>query len=82
MKEKAAAVVEYVFAVVGCVEYGSGNACILYFSDDLCQQAVGVSNGIVVGIEQLGAVGGFGLAGVIGAEVRHCLGVSLAVFEV
>ena len=77
-----AAVVEDVFAVVGGVEQGRGGILRRESVDEQGYQAVGVTYGVVVAVDQRGAVGGFRLVGIVGQEVGHRARIAFAIFEV
>ncbi len=82
MQEASASVVEYVFAMVGSVYH-----CGWYFEafeqvDNRVEHEVGISYGIVVGVEQLRTVCRACLCVVCRGEMYHVLRIPFSVIEV
>ena len=81
MEELLTAVVEDVLAMVGGVEQGRGSPGGIELTDETAEEAVGGTDAVVVGVQQLLTVGGPCLTGRIGPE--HNIGgpIALTVVE-
>ena len=82
MKEELVAVVEDVLAMVARIEHGAHASVCSQALYHPTEHKVGVADGVVVGVDEVGAVFLFGLAMCVGLEVRHLSGIAVHVVEV
>ena len=82
MEETLAIVVEDVLAVVGGVEHCRLRTALAEHRDDAVQHEVGLTDGVVVSVQQRGAVLGFCLGGRVGHEPGAMARIAVAVVEV
>lgn len=82
MEETLAIVVEDVLAVVGGVEHCRLRPTLAEHRDDAVQHEVGLTDGVVVSVQQRRAILGFCLGGRVGQELGAMARIAVAVVEV
>ena len=75
------AVIEDVFTVIGSVNQCTHSAGSLDSVHHFGQQTVGVTNSVIVSINERAPIGNFCLAGFIGFEIRQTTGITLLIFK-
>ena len=82
MKEELVTVVEDVLAMVARIEHGAHASVCAQALYHPIEHKVGVADGVVVGVDEVGTVLLLGLAMRVGLEMRHLSGIAVHVVEV
>ena len=82
MKEELVTVVEDVLAMVARIEHGAHASVCSQALYHPTEHKVGVADGVVVGVDEVGTVLLLGLAMRVGLEMRHLSGIAVHVVEV
>ena len=81
MEEEVTLIVEDVLAVVRGVYHSRHPMIVVKHGDDVAEQSGSVSDGVVIGVDELWTQSGKGFQRSIGSEIRELLGVAVIVFE-
>ena len=81
MQKEIVVIVEYVFAMIARIEHCRHSAVFLQSSYHTTQHIVGIAYGVVVCIDEMGAIFFFCFTASVGLKVSHIARVTLFVVE-